>query len=164
MRYPNSGSVQKELQNLYSVIHKTKKTKENIEVIISIIVDIAFRNPRTYPISSAILSKLMTFLSMEKKREIFSKISEKFKKIPNTGLIELWLQRIVINDKAISSVLEEPLCKVAVGQPSEIWNSEWLSKGLRSVIEKTPIVDVKVKNKVKPIIPKKEVALFTNYF
>ena len=60
-------------------------------------MDIAFRNPRTYPIVSAILSKFLTLLeSGDARNNILNSITKRFDKIPNTGHIQLWLQRVIV--------------------------------------------------------------------
>ncbi len=41
--------------------------------MISIVVDIAFHNPKTYPIISAILSKLISFLDSDEDKNIARK-------------------------------------------------------------------------------------------
>lgn len=58
LKFPNSGSVVKALQQFYEKVEKIGEI-ENCRVLISIIVDIAYKNSRTYPIAVAILSKLI---------------------------------------------------------------------------------------------------------
>ncbi len=71
--------------------------KENLSVLISIVVDIAYHNPRTYPISIAILSKLFNLLdNIETIKDIVKKVINKFDNIPNTGHMQIWLQRATI--------------------------------------------------------------------
>ncbi|OAV71632.1 Reverse transcriptase (RNA-dependent DNA polymerase) [Bacteroidales bacterium Barb4] len=95
-RYPNSGSVVKLLMKFHRKIECRRKiTNENIKVLISIIVDIMYKNPRTYPVCTAILSKFLDLMSTpEEKKDIFTLIKKRFESIPNTGLLDVWLQRI----------------------------------------------------------------------
>jgi len=159
-RFPNSGTLVKELQNMYDHLQTKKSIQQNPFVLISYIVDIAFKNPRAYSICAAILSKLISFIDKkENKLEIISKIKDKFKKIPNTGLLEVWLQRISIKvDKNVE--FEERLCQVIAGNSMEIWNSDWLKKEIRSLINKTSIVDNNTIRTLDEIIDPDEVSLF----
>lgn len=95
--HPNSGSLSKALGKFYNRIKGITETNQNINVLVSILVDIMFKNPRTYPIASAILSKLLSLIpDNNKKNEILNLISQRFEKIPNTGHIKIWLQRLKI--------------------------------------------------------------------
>lgn len=48
-KFPNSGTLLKELSHFYKKIYFQKKFSESI-ILISIIVDIISKNPRTYPL------------------------------------------------------------------------------------------------------------------
>ena len=55
-KYPNSGSLSKSLDIFIDRIYPLKLFKEeNTKVLVSILVDIAYNNPRTYPVITAIL-------------------------------------------------------------------------------------------------------------
>ncbi len=99
--FPNSGSLSKALSNFFYKIKDIDKTKLNITVLISILVDIMYKNPRIYPIASAILSKLLSLIKdINDRNEILNNICKKFEKIPNTGHLQIWLQRITLkNDR-----------------------------------------------------------------
>lgn len=47
----------------------------------------------------------------EKVKSITNDIFEKFKKVPNTGLMQIWLQRITIPIKG-EVEFTEPICKL----------------------------------------------------
>ncbi len=138
-KYRNSGTLVKELQSFYKKIH-SRKEFHNVEVLISIITDIAFKNPRTYPASVSIIGKLIASLDDKDKKEIIEKIENKFNKLPNTELIDLWLQRLTL--KFDSS--KEYACKLSkkIKNPNnEVWNSEWLNGKLKQIISKTSIIN-----------------------
>ena len=129
--------------------------------MISYIVDIAFKNPRTYSVSMAIVSKLLTFIDNEESKEVIvKKIKIKFSKIPNTGLLEIWLQRALVKSSQFSS-FSEPLCKLATGDIVPLWNSEWLSTSLADEINSEDIIDTYVLSSVSEVIESEEVQLFT---
>ena len=55
---PDYPQMRKVLKNLHKRLKKKEIKSDIIKVLISIITDIAYENPRTYPHTSAILSKL----------------------------------------------------------------------------------------------------------
>jgi len=159
--FPNSGQVSVSLKNFYDKIIKlTKKDiKVNIQVLISVITDIAYRNPRTYPIAVAILSKLIDFLPKRTKERFVKKILNKFKKLPNTGIMQLWLQRMTIklgNNYRYS----EKLCNKVVDKNVVIWNSNWLNKKIKGIINSYNLVDVDILNELGVVVSNEEVELF----
>ena len=159
-KYPNSGSLSKALNKYYNRIENMKKTKQNIKPLISIIIDIAFKNPRTYPISAAILSKLLSLLHPGSSRdEILNLITNRFKQIPNTGHIEIWLQRVVIKHDRKKEFNEE-LCKKINDSSIKIWNSDWLNSDLRKILDETSIVNEEQIEKINDVIESSEVQLF----
>ena len=161
-KYPNSGVLIKELQRFYKKIEKRKKL-ENSDVLISISVNIAFKNPRTYPVVSAILSKLLEL--SEDSAEIINKIIKKFKKLPNTEHLDLWLQRITLKIEG-DFLYQGKLCKKVAGNDIEIWCSDWLKDDFKKIISSGVIIDQKEIDEMKPVIESEEVAVFeqNNYY
>ncbi len=160
IKYPNSGTLVKELNEFFNKIRSIKKSNESIPVLISILVDIAFKNPKTYPISAAILSKLLSKLKTKKEKgEVIDLIRTRFEKIPNTGHLQIWLQRITYKfDKSIE--YGEHLCGKVLNQETEIWNSDWLNNNLKEMIEGIEIVDRKKLARINSTISSVEVQLF----
>jgi fibrillarin-like rRNA methylase len=66
-------------------------------MLVSILVDIALKNPKIYSVFVSILSKIICDISNKDKEEIIKKILKKFKDKPNSEDMHLWLQRIAIN-------------------------------------------------------------------
>ena len=159
-KFSNSGSLQKALTKYFGRIKKIKNTKQNIKVLISILVDIAYKNPRTYPICSAILSKFLTLLETPIERtEILNIVTKKFEKIPNTGHLQIWLQRITLKiDREIE--YQETLCKKITNPNTLVWNSIWLSDSLRNLITNEPIIDETIIQNLNELIQSEEVDLF----
>jgi hypothetical protein len=63
--------------------------------MIALAVDITLDSPRVYPVASAIISKLICSIKDESLRmNILKKIKKRFERIPNTGYLQVWLQRI----------------------------------------------------------------------
>ena len=158
--YPNSGSLNTALSKFFDRIKGINKTKQNIHVLVSILVDIMYKNPKTYPISSAILSKLLSLLDDPIQTElILQAIYNKFEKIPNTGHIKIWLQRLTIKIDRLR-VYDDELCKKVNDSDIQIWNSNWLNNVLKTLIEETPIIDEQVIQQIDIVIDSDEVQLF----
>jgi hypothetical protein len=164
-KHPNSGSVDKTLTKFFNRIeHINKIRNESILVLVSILVDIAYRNPRTYPISSAILSKLLSLIKSEdNKKQLIQDIIERFKNLPNIGYLEVWLQRITLKiDDSI--FFGETLCKKVIDETNSVslWNSEWLNQTgeLYKIVNNTAIIDKKIIEKMNQVIEDSEVKLF----
>ena len=159
-KYPNSGSLSRALDRYFTRIDKIDEIKANIKVLISILIDITFRNPRTYPISSAILSLLILFLENDEERDLLlEKIKHRFNQIPNTGHLQIWLQRITITFDR-EREYTEPLCKKINDNTIEIWNSRWLNSDLRNIINNEVIVSENAIDELGTYIQQQEVQLF----
>lgn len=158
--YPNSGSLNKALNKFFDRIKDITEIKQDIKVLISILVDIMYKNPRIYPISSAILSKLFSLLNDQGETdELLQLICDKFDKIPNTGHLKIWLQRLTIKIDR-DKIYDENLCKKVNDSNVQIWDSDWLNNALKSIIESTPIIDEQVIQNINIVIGKEEVQLF----
>ncbi len=165
-RHPNSGSVASEMLRYYKHISgiSGKGPKDTLQLI-GIVADIAYHNPRTYPVSVAILGKLISFLDTTKEKlEVIDKLLKKFSRIPNTGHLEIWLQRISL-DFGSGIEFREPLCRLVNGEDSHIWNSEWIvSQDLRQVMDSNKIVDQVQLGAIDAIIPFDEVEVFADIY
>ncbi|MBU0951610.1 MAG: RNA-directed DNA polymerase [Elusimicrobia bacterium] len=159
-KFPNSGSLSKALDKYFNRIENIKEIKQNVRVLVSILVDIAYKNPRTYPIVCAILSKLLSLVDTDEIREnILKEINTRFNKIPNTGHIKIWLQRVTLKIDR-QKQYEENLCKKVNDNSIIIWNSDWLKDSLKTLISKEPIVDEEIIDKINKVIDADEVELF----
>ena len=97
--YPNSGSLLKLLTEMFEQqIKPLKKKPKNVEQIVSILVDIMYRNPKTYNLCVLILSVIFSFLGKTTINKYINLISKKFKNLPNTDYIDVWLQRLTITN------------------------------------------------------------------
>lgn len=160
LQFPNSGSLDTELSYFLNHLTKSKVKKAEIEVLIAIVVDIAYRNSRTYPISAAILSTLISKIQGNVvKRRLIIAIKKKFEQLPNTSYLLLWLQRISVTvDKVI--LFEDSLCKKVTDPKEVIWNSEWLNLKDKTVLEHSNIVDYGLIDTLNTSIDPKRVQVF----
>jgi len=84
IEYPNAGSLLRALGAYHKRILRLKKYDQAMPLI-SIIVDIAYHNPKVYAFCAAILSKLISFLETNQRQSVIEKTKRKFSQIPNTG-------------------------------------------------------------------------------
>lgn len=160
LQFPNAGSLAVALQDYYNRLARVTELREEPLPLVSIVVDIAYRNPRTYAVCTAILSKLLTFLESDNKKIVLEKVQRKFKKIPNTGHLQIWLQRIS-QPEFQDMQYDEPLCQLVAGQPATIWNIDWISSNeLKQAIDAESIIDNDRLENVEPIITPEEFELF----
>jgi len=161
--YPNSGVVTRRLQSVYIYLQKDKKERKDLDVLVSIVVNLALKNPKTYPVSMAILSLLIKKIkTKQEKIDTIIKIRKKFEKIPNTGNLDIWLQRVSLKID-FSIAYNEPMTKylhqVGHNTGNLIWNSSWLVGDVSDVLD-TPIIDWVAYGKMDETIQLKEFALF----
>lgn len=164
--YPNSGQLLVKLTDFYEKLEgiSRKNFKEHVGLLISVTVDIACKNPRCYPITAAILSKLLNVLTRAEMRRYVNKIRKKFDKVPNTNIMQLWLQRVKADFLVSDETNIEPLCLVVLNRPATVWNSSWLSEPLRALVDDAEIVD-RVKLEALPhVISLSEVELFVKSY
>jgi len=164
LKYPNSGTIVKELQSISKKIRRRKekiKKTENIEVLISIIVDIALLNPRTYSIAMTILSILFSLIENNLLELIVKKIINKFNSIPNTGHMQIWLQRAIIKLSITQKSFDESICKLISSESISLWNNDWLnSKHIKMLEDRDNIINQSILDNLDAEIQDDEVLLF----
>jgi len=155
----------------FDYLLKNKKRRfqenENIVVLLSIVVDIAFLNPKAYAISSAIISQLIEYIEEDKRRDLIIKMVKKFSSIPNTGHMQIWLQRAIrqFQEDFTTSLynFDEAICKLVDGEDIEIWNNVWLQDDVKKIFDNNPIIDKDIIDNLPFVIKWDEVAFFSNY-
>lgn len=159
-QFPNAGSLVVALNDFYKRISRRQRIIEQPIPMIAIVVDLAYRNPRTYAISAAIISKLVSFIESEEgKKAVAAKVNTRFAKIPNTGYMQIWIQRVTLPiDKDIS--YQEPICKLVSGQNVSLWNTQWITSNDLKASIATSVIDQAALDALEPVIPIDEVELF----
>lgn len=158
--YPNAGSLVVALARFHERLSKAKKLRNPVPLI-SITVDIAYSSPRTFPVCAAIISKVLSTVKTKKERlRLIEKIHNKLSQLPNTGHMEVWLQRISY-PYSRSIAFKESLCKLVDGGAAQIWNNDWISsKQLLAALDPKSIIDQPKLKSLKPVVKLKEIALF----
>lgn len=163
-KYPNSGSVSTALSAFIDKLTPLKCLKEDSsKVLISILVDIAYKNPRTY---SAVIVCLGIIMSLEPNKtyveEISDLIQKKFKNKSNVGYWDVWFQRLTIKTNREKDLLSnEKLCLIAANHPFvSLWNIDWLKEDYKNEISNTTIINEKILEGISEVPMKEEAQLF----
>ena len=162
-KHPNSGSLTTALTNfLEERVYPIKLFKEeNSKVLVSILVDIAYKNPRTYPVITAILSKILSLeINNLTVTEILNSIETKFDKIPNVGHLQVWLQRLTIKANRDKNYTEK-LCQKVINSNTEVWNNSWLTnQTIKDILTNNPIIDEQKIEALEQVIEPNEISIF----
>lgn len=159
--HPNSGSLARALSDYHKRLLKAKRKPQDVMPLIAIVVDIAYRNPRTYSMAVAILSILLGQLdSVKTKTQALRSVMRKFKRLPNTGHMEIWLQRASLPiSKDIK--FDEAICRLVAGETVTLWNNNWItSSDLKKAVDPSKVVKKAKRDKLKPTIQAGEVDPF----
>jgi len=160
--YPNCGAVTKRLARLYRIyelLGNQYYQDQEIELI-SILSNIGIDNPKSIPNVTAIISKVLSNLNNKDKSEIVISLFRKFKLIPNSGLLEIWLQRISVPNE-ISVQYIETICRMVENNKLHLFDTTWIKdkKIINIINDANHINDTKLKN-IDTIISRDEVSFF----
>ncbi len=161
--FPNAGSLTVALTHFHERLTKAKRI-QNPRVLISIAVDIAYGSPRTFPVCAAIISKLLSTLDGKDERvNAIRKIYRKLSQLPNTGHMEVWLQRIS-HSLEPKLAYKEQLCQLVKGRTVDLWNNNWITSAkLKAALNPSQIVDKSTLRAIKPVVRPIEIALFATW-
>lgn len=147
--FPNTGSLYKETKHFLDWLQFKENSEdglsiENPEVLISLLVNLAYNNPRLFALVVASLSFLIPKIDgIETKKSLLTKIKDKFSQLPNTSYLKIWLQRITLKvDPGIS--YSGKLCEKVLDNTVQIWNSDWLNPTIKKIVEETEIIKTNV--------------------
>lgn len=156
-KYPNSGTIDTQMREFLIVLQNSKKKDYNLKTLISLVTEIALRNPRVVPTCIAILSIFLSGINDDTEKLVLAeKIRNKFKEVPNSSFMMVWFQRLNLKINK-TEIYTEPLCKKITDNSVVIWNIEWLNDKLKNVFNKTPIIEEKVIIKTKKKVSKSEI-------
>jgi hypothetical protein len=160
--FPNAGSLTVALTHFHERLSKASRI-QNPRVLISIAMDIANISPRTFPVCAAIISKLLSALKSKTERvDVLKLIRAKLSQVPNTGHMEVWLQRIS-HSFAPKIGYNETLCKLVDGKDVNVWNNSWItSKRLLAALDPSQMVNKVKLRSLKPVIKPKEIEVFAS--
>ncbi|AXH29837.1 RNA-directed DNA polymerase [Francisella opportunistica] len=160
----NSGVSLKYLQEVWELLNKTTQKQlehESITVLISIVIDIAYNNPRTYSVSMAVLSQLISYLDDNEKSAVIGKIISKFNRLPNTGYLDIWLQRACVKHFQETISFKENLCKLVDKEQISLWNFDWVDEKYIDELKKSPLVNYEILENIGKTISNEEFNIFS---
>lgn len=163
-QYPNSGTVVKLLTIFAHRLKRKMPLCENKTVLISMLTDIALESPKSYRIVLMIISKLLSKIpTTDERKEIVQLVYGKFRRLPNIGELQIWLQRITFQlPQSIS--YDEKICKIVAGEYNvSLWDNDWVKEEYKTGFPIDSLCDVAVRNALTPIINIDEVSLFNEY-
>ncbi|PNZ13240.1 reverse transcriptase, partial [Staphylococcus simiae] len=165
-KYPNTGSVIRMLSEFnkwrtYKIKENyTSKNRNDYIQCISIVLDIMINNTKTIPLCISIISKFIVLLDEKNKTEIIANIKDKINGIPNTDLVNIWLQRLTLNYN-LQETFDTDICKLISGEKDTIFDKSWI-KTKKYKINDIEIINQEFIKELSPVINNEEVALF-NY-
>ncbi|MCO5045384.1 MAG: RNA-directed DNA polymerase [Kiritimatiellae bacterium] len=160
--HPNAGSLVIALTHYLQRLSRVRRP-QHPRALISIAVDIAYSSPRTFPVCAAIVSRLLRSLGTETDRaHVLKTVYGKLSKLPNTGLMEVWLQRIG-HFYEFHPDYEEALCRIVAEKKTALWNNDWITaKALKDAITPARVFDKVAFKAMKPVVPPSEVEMFAS--
>lgn len=162
-QYPNSGTISKLPNNIGIRIERRKSIKENILVLVAILVEIAILSPKVHQLVLACISNLISRIETnEEKKVTIEQVRAKLNSLPNIGHIQIWLQRITykLDLEAGGNPYQERLCQLIVGNAVNLWNLDWLKDNLQKGLPILQICDTKKRDSMVPFIEVNEISIF----
>jgi hypothetical protein len=163
-KYPNSGALSTAMAKFVDRLYPLKTLEEDSSrVLVSILVDIAYNNPRVY---SAVVVCVGKILSIETNREdvnmIYDLIEKKFENKTNIGYWKVWFQRLTIkSNRAKEMDSKEKLCQIAAGKTGvRLWGIKWLQVRYQRVVTQTSIFNNALYDSMDDVPQPHEVKIF----
>ncbi len=161
-KFPNSGSLLKRINNIYDNCDKNKLKIHHKEVV-GILVNIAINSPKTYPVVAALISKSISMLDEKSKKDVLTNLLDKIKLLPNSSLLEVWIQRITIKEQ-ISHEYINKLSKKVAEENVDLFNIEWsTNSNMKKIFSTIEIIDRKEIEDMADIIQPEEFNIFKKY-
>lgn len=161
-------------QKEVEVPHKTGRVptlhiRESLPALVAIAVQIALGNLRAAPHALRIVSQLLNDMrphQAEKKQQLIRGVYERLIHIHNSAFLQVWLQNITHSsdtwgDDEDNQPYQMPLCRIAAGIKTDLWNNSWLLPELAADLPVMSIVDEEVQKRVGSVIhfkPKRQYA------
>ena len=142
---PSSGAIKfllsQFMDRLSWKIRRNRINGENIKVLIGILMDIASTSPHVFPAVATAISEMIATVGEETRKELFSLVLKRTQRIPNSGYMETWLQRIAIpNNLSFESI--DRICNQVQDEFESLWNYDWVGdENLRERLKKYSVID-----------------------
>lgn len=161
-KFPNSGTLRSRLSKILDIFKPDDFYKQE-EIVTSLLIDIAYDSPNSFPLIACLISKCISKLPNKKKEELIKAIQKKICMLANIGLLEIWVQRMNLN---FQLDLKEKLCRLVYGNTQKIFDTDWIKiEKIKKIINSNIFIDQKIidETKNKITIGNEEVQIFFNY-
>ena len=165
--YPNSGSVTFLLNNVNKRIEGQKDfSRENIPVLVAIVVDILMQNQKQCAILITILSQLTAQLDSNKRSSVLKQVIQRLKDLPQVGYVEIWMTYLLLRQgqKVAEYGFSEPLCSFLENKGQPLWDITWLKDEHTKNIPLESICAPGWQMNASPSIPSEEIELFESRY
>lgn len=162
LQFSDSGFCKSRLSGLIEHVDWTK-IKGNEKEIVAIAMNIANEKPDSFTLIATIISKFY-FATQAERTEIFQDLQRKVKLLPNSGLQEIWLQRISAPQR-VSLNFSENLCKVASGSLNiDIFPEYWKpNSSFQNLTFNYDFIDLGLFRRLSRKVAQREVLIFYKY-
>ena len=165
--YPNSGSVTILLNNVRKRIEGQKDfSRENIPVLVAIVVDILMQNQKQCAILIIILSQLTAQLDSNKRSSVLKQVIQRLKDLPQVGYVEIWMTYLLLRQgqQVAEYGFSERLCSFLENKGKPLWDITWLKDKYRKDFPLDSICDPNWIKNASPSIPGEETELFESRY
>jgi len=165
--YPNSGSVATLLNNVNKRIEGQKDfSRENIPVLVAIVVDILMQNQKQCAILIIILSQLTAQLDSNKRSSVLKQVIQRLKDLPQVGYVEIWMTYLLLRQgqQVAEYGFSEPLCSFLENKGQPLWDITWLKDEHTKNFPLGSICDPGWLMNASPSIPSEEIELFESSY
>lgn len=163
--YPNSGSLTAALSDFRKEIETSKEPHVRNDILLAILTDIMLKNPRIYATSASIISKLLSYEDDRDACTYFDQVKEKFNQVPNTGMLELWMQRVSWKYN-LEIQYDEPLCALLDGSKknTDIWSFPGISNSIKNKFDSIPVINKTKLSSMNKVMELDETELFLDNY
>jgi hypothetical protein len=138
--------------------------KDELELLITILVDMTVNNPRTFSVICVSIFNLINKLDKKNQAYYVGVVSKKLSSINNVGYNEIWLQRATMKiDK--NKKYTDKVCEVVSGNSTQsIFGNDFITdQGLKDLLNKNNFIDRNKLSKISKVPKPEEVELFSEY-
>lgn len=160
--FENTGTLQTFLNKLNGQLQFSAQ-KDDLSILLSIMVDIAYNSPKVIPQAFAIISKILKCLPESSRIEYIKRIKKKFDTKSYTDFVHIWLQRLSLTCKETIDYMPR-LCKLLHNKDVELWNMSWLNTSISAQLSSCNLIN---KDKLKHIslpINRDEIDIFNETY
>lgn len=166
-KFSNAGVLKNRLSKIFDRA-KSGDYGSQEKTLISILIDIGYNNPHCFSLVAGLISSCIRNLPKSEQKKLLIMIKKKIGMLPNIGLLEVWIQRIVIGLK-LKLNFNEKLCKFTYDAKNKnvhilenIFISDWIgNQEIKNILNDYIYVKESIIRNLKTKIDSKEIQPFT---